>query len=305
MIKTTSQSQQDDQQDHKQTTAQASQQTADQTALQKKQGNLISWALIRERVLRQKRPLITAHIIAVFATLVSVPIPLMMPLLVDEVLLEKPGAAVQTMQNMFPESWWGPQLYILAILGLVVLLRLSSLVLSVWQARQFTIIGKNLSFFIRNKLMLHLPRVSLTEYETQGSGGISSRCITDVETIDKFLAETLSKFLVSILTIIGTAAILLWIDWQLGLIILLLNPAVIYFSRSFGKRIKNLKTRENAAFEAFQESLIDTLDAIQQLRTAQREKQYFSRVIEAASELRNSAIQSQWKTDAVNRLSFT
>ena len=156
MIKTTSQSQQDDQQDHKQTSAQAS----DQTSQQAKQGNLISWALIRERVLRQKKPLITAHIIAVFATLVSVPIPLMMPLLVDEVLLEKPGAAVQTMQNMFPESWWGPQLYILAILGLVVLLRLSSLVLSVWQARQFTIIGKNLSFFIRNKLMLHLPRVS-------------------------------------------------------------------------------------------------------------------------------------------------
>jgi len=305
MIKTTSQSQQDrqldDQQDHKQ----ASEQTSQQISSQNNRGNRISWALIRERVLRQKKPLITAHIIAVFATLVSVPIPLMMPLLVDEVLLEKPGAAVQAMQNMFPESWWGPQLYILAILGFVILLRLSSLVLSVWQARQFTIIGKNLSFYIRNKLMQHLPLVSLTEYETQGAGAISSRCITDVETIDKFLAETLSKFLVSMLTIIGTAAILLWIDWQLGLIILLLNPAVIYFSRSFGKRVKNLKTRENAAFEAFQEALIDTLDAIQQLRTAQREKQYFSRVIDAASELRNSAIQSQWKTDAVNRLSFT
>lgn len=265
----------------------------------------ITWQLIRQRVLLQKRPLIAAHIIAIFATLASVPIPLLMPLLVDEVLLEKPGVAVQTMQSYFPESWWGPQLYILAILGLVVVLRLASLVLSVWQARQFTIIGKQLSFYIRNKLMHHLPLVSLTEYETQGSGGISSRCITDVETIDKFLAETLSKFLVSILTIIGTAVILLWIDWQLGLIILLLNPAVIYFSRSFGKRVKNLKKRENAAFEAFQEALIDTLDAIQQLRTAQREKQYFNRVVEAADELRQSAIQSQWKTDAVNRLSFT
>ena len=265
----------------------------------------ISWQIIRQRVLRHKKPLISAHIIAIFATLVSVPIPLMMPLLVDEVLLDKPAVAVQTMQQVFPQSWWGPELYILAILGFVMCLRLSSLVLSVWQARQFTIIGKNLSFFIRHKLMAHLPLVSLREYETQGAGAISSRCITDVETIDKFLAETLSKFLVSMLTIIGTAVILLWIDWQLGLIILLLNPAVIYFSRSFGKRVKNLKKRENAAFEAFQESLIDTLDAIQQLRTAQREGQYFSRVIDAAGELRDSAIQSQWKTDAVNRLSFT
>ncbi len=267
--------------------------------------NHISWGMIRRRVLRQKKPLVTAHIIAIFATLVSVPIPLLMPLLVDEVLLDKPGIAVQTMQDLFPSAWWGPQLYILAILGLVVILRLFSLVFSVWQARQFTIIGKELSFYIRNKLLHHLPQVSLGEYETQGSGGISSRCITDVETIDKFLGETLSKFLISALTIVGTAIILLWLDWQLGLIILLLNPAVIYFSRSFGKRVKDLKKRENSAFEAFQQSLIETLDAIQQLRTVQREKQYFSRVIDAADELRNSAIQSQWKTDAVNRLSFT
>lgn len=265
----------------------------------------ITWSLIRRHVLQQKKPLILAHLIALFATLVSVPIPLMMPLLVDEVLLEKPAGAVANMQAMFPESWWGPQLYILAILGVVVLLRLISLVLSVWQSRQFTIIGKKLSYYIRSVLMQHLPQVALTEYESQGGASISSRCITDVETIDKFLAETLSKFLVSLLTIIGTAAILLWIDWQLGLIILLLNPAVIYFSRSFGKRVKNLKTRENAAFECFQEALVDTLDAIQQLRTAQREQQYFERVMSAANELRQSAVQSQWKIDAVSRLSFT
>lgn len=265
----------------------------------------VTWKLIRQRVLLRKKELIKAHFIALFATLVSVPIPMMMPLLVDEVLLDKPDSAISMMQSIFPESWWGPQLYILAIFGLVVILRLTSLVLSVWQSRQFTIIGKHMSYYLRTKLMAHLPLVALSEYETQGGGSISSRCITDVETIDKFLAETLSKFLISLFTIIGTAAILLWIDWQLGLIILLLNPAVIYFSRSFGKRVKNLKSRENSAFESFQEALIDTLDAIQQLRTAQREQQYFDRVISAASELRQSAIQSQWKTDAVNRLSFT
>jgi ATP-binding cassette subfamily C protein len=110
---------------------------------------------------------------------------------------------------------------------------------------------------------------------------------------------------VAVLTIIGTAAILLWIDWQLGLIILLLNPAVIYFSRSFGRHVKDLKKRENAAFEAFQLALIETLDSIQQLRASQREGHYFSRVVNAATELKDHAIASHWKTDAVNRLSFT
>ncbi|WP_427977318.1 ABC transporter ATP-binding protein [Agarivorans sp.] len=264
-----------------------------------------TWATIRQQVFQYKKPLVYAHLIAILATLVSVPIPLLMPLLVDEVLLKQPGQAVSLMQSLLPQQWHTASAYIICILLLVISLRLMSLVISVLQARQFTFIGKQISFLIRERLVNHLPKVELREYETQGSGGISARCVTDVETLDKFISESLSKFLVAVLTIIGTAAILLWIDWQLGLIILLLNPAVIYFSRSFGRHVKDLKKRENAAFEAFQLALIETLDSIQQLRASQREGHYFSRVVNAASELKDHAIASHWKTDAVNRLSFT
>jgi len=264
-----------------------------------------TWATIRQQVFQYKKPLVYAHLIAILATLVSVPIPLLMPLLVDEVLLKQPGQAVALMQSLLPQQWHSASAYIICILLVVISLRLMSLVISVLQARQFTYIGKQISFLIRERLVNHLPKVELREYETQGSGGISARCVTDVETLDKFISESLSKFLVAVLTIIGTAAILLWIDWQLGLIILLLNPAVIYFSRSFGRHVKDLKKRENAAFEAFQLALIETLDSIQQLRASQREGHYFSRVVNAATELKDHAIASHWKTDAVNRLSFT
>ncbi|MGY5450322.1 ABC transporter ATP-binding protein [Agarivorans sp. MS3-6] len=264
-----------------------------------------TWATIRQQIFQYKKPLVYAHLIAILATLVSVPIPLMMPLLVDEVLLNQPGNAIAMMQNLLPEVWHKPTGYILTILAVVISLRLLSLIVGVLQSRQFTFIGKQISFLIRQRLVEHLPKVELREYETQGSGGISARCITDVETLDKFISESLSKFLVALFTIIGTAAILLWIDWQLGLIILLLNPAVIYFSRSFGKHVKELKKKENAAFESFQLALIETLDSIQQLRATQREGHYFARVVSAASELKDHAISSHWKTDAVNRLSFT
>ena len=101
-------------------------------------------------------------------------------------------------------------------------------------------------------LLNHLPLVQLKEYETQGGAAISSRCVTDVETLDNFISQTLSRFLISLLTIIGTAVILLWIDITLGAIILLLNPAVIYFSRQFGKQVAQLKKKENAKkVEAF------------------------------------------------------
>ncbi|MBW8191582.1 ABC transporter ATP-binding protein/permease [Neiella marina] len=265
----------------------------------------ISWASLWQQIKQHKPTLVKAHIVAIAATLISVPIPLMMPMLVDEVLLDKPGVAVGWMNQIFPSQWHSAMGYIGAILLTVMILRLLSLVLSVMQSRQFTIIGKQISLSIRQRLLTHLPQVQLREYETQGSGGISARCITDVDTLDQFISGTISKFIVAVLTLIGVAAILLAISWQLGLFILLLNPVVIYFSQLFGKQVKKLKTKENAATEAFQQALIETLDAIHQLRAIRRDGHYFAKVGEAAIELKNRAIGSQWKTEAMGRFSFT
>lgn len=51
----------------------------------------------------------------------------------------------------------------------------------------------------------------MTEYETLGSGTVSSRLVVDVETIDQFLGISISKFVVAILTLIGVVVVLLWL----------------------------------------------------------------------------------------------
>jgi len=52
-----------------------------------------TWDTIYKIALEHKKALIYSHIIAILATIVSVPVPLLMPMLVDEVLLNKPGLA--------------------------------------------------------------------------------------------------------------------------------------------------------------------------------------------------------------------
>ena len=59
-------------------------------------------------------------------------------------------------------------------------------------------------------------------------------------TIDRFVSVSVSRLLVAVLTIIGTAVILLWMHWQLALFILFLNPVVIYFTMVLGKQVKKL-----------------------------------------------------------------
>lgn len=259
---------------------------------------------ILKQALGYKKHLIKANIIAVLATICAVPVPLLLPLMVDEVLLNQPGPVVAVISDFTPESWHGPILFITAVLLFTLVLRVFSLLLNVAQSRYFTLIAKRITFRIRQRLIKRLGKIAISEYETRGSAGITSHFVTDIEVIDNFIGNTISRFIVALLSIIGTAVILLFIHWQLALLILFMNPLVIYFTMVVGKHVKELKKRENSAVEIFQQSLTETLDAIQQIRTANREQHYLLRVINHARSVRNHAADYEWKSDAANRFSF-
>jgi ATP-binding cassette subfamily C protein len=263
-----------------------------------------NWKTVFDIVLEHRRELIAANLIAVLAVVSGVPLPLMMPLLVDEVLLEQPGFMVGTMDGLFPVSWQGPVLYIGAILLVTIVLRFASVMFSVWQTRQFSLISKDVVYRIRRDLLLRLQRISMSEYEAMGSGEVASHFVTDLNAVDDFIGMTVAKFVIAVLSLIGAAAVLLWMHWQLALLILFLNPLVVYFTVVLGKRVKHLKRRENHAFELFQGALTETLDAIQQIRAANREQHYLQRVVESARRIKRDSAAFSWKSDAANRLSF-
>ncbi|MBT8120439.1 MAG: ABC transporter ATP-binding protein/permease [Gammaproteobacteria bacterium] len=263
-----------------------------------------TWQSIFAIVKQHKPTLVLANIIAILAAAISVPVPLLMPLLVDEVLLDKPGKIIELLSGIFPAPWLTPISIIVIVMLLSMLLRLVALLLAVWQTREFTSVAKDVTYRIRLGLLNHLQKVSMAEYEAVGSGSITSHLVTDVTAIDDFLGATLSKFIVAVLTVIGVAGVLLWMHWQLALFILLMNPVVIYFTMVMGKKVKHLKRNENVSFELFQQALIETLDGIQQIRASNREGHYLQRVISRAEQLKKNMVAFGWKSDAANRLSF-
>lgn len=265
---------------------------------------LYTWQSILQVALNHRRELIMANIIALLAAIAAVPVPLLMPLLVDEVLLGQPATLVATVNQLVPAEWQGPAIYIFSVFALTVLLRVTALLLNVWQARQFTIISKDLIFRIRRSLLNHLQRISMAEYETLGSGRVASHFVTDLDTVDRFIGSSISRLLVAVLSILGTAIILLWMHWQLALFILLLNPFVIWLTMVIGKRVKDLKKQENLSYEVFQGALTETLDAIQQIRASNRERHYLMRLIDGARDVRNHSSRFEWQSDAASRFSF-
>ncbi len=239
----------------------------------------LSWAEIRRLALQHRKTLWVANAVAVLATLCSVPIPLLLPLLVDEVLLKHGDAALQVMNHLLPGSWQTALGYIGLMLLVTLSLRCGALLFNVLQARLFAGLAKDIVYRIRIRLIERLKRISLGEYESLGSGTVTTHLVTDLDTLDKFVGETLSRFLVAILTLLGTSAILVWMHWKLALLILLFNPLVIYFTVQLGKRVKHLKKLENDS-------------TIQEVRAGNRQGFFLGRLGQRAREVRDYAVAS-------------
>ncbi|WP_286776041.1 MULTISPECIES: ABC transporter ATP-binding protein [unclassified Pseudomonas] len=263
----------------------------------------LSWAEIRRLALHHKKNLWTANLVAVLAACCSVPIPLLLPLLVDEVLLGHGDAALKFMNHLLPDGWQVAAGYIGLMLVVTLSLRLAALAFNVVQAKLFAGLAKDIVYRLRIRLIERLKRISLKEYESLGSGTVTTHLVTDLDTLDKFVGETLSRFLVAMLTLTGTAAILMWMHWKLALLILLFNPLVIYFTVQLGKRVKHLKKLENDSTSRFTQALAETLDAIQEIRASNRQGYFLGRLGVRAREVRDYAVDTQWKSDASGRAS--
>jgi ATP-binding cassette subfamily C protein len=157
---------------------------------------------------------------------------------------------------------------------------------------------------MRESLLGHLKRVSLKEYEMMRVGAVTSKLVTDVETIDGFVSSTISKLIVAVLVMLFSAVVLLWIHWQLALFILITNPIVVLFTVKLSRNIGKLKKEENRAIELFQSSLTETLELFHQIRAANKEEYFFKQSEVKAKELKVHSVNYGYKSDAAIKFSY-
>ncbi len=264
--------------------------------------NKLSLSSIFDRVKSYRRALILGNLVAILATLVSVPTPLLIPVLVDEVLLKKSDTLTRWIDtHIMPMETFG---YVVTILLATVFLRTLYTGLSILQTRIFMKISKDVTYRLRHEALGHLQRISMKAYETSHSGSTAAKLVTDIETIDTFIASTVSRLIISILSLLGIAGVLLWIHWGLALFIIFLNPLVIAFTTKLARKVATLKKEENRAVDAFQSALTETLDLFGQIRASNQEKRFFSKLEEKARGIREKSVAFGWKSEAASRLSY-
>ena len=266
------------------------------------QNNSCSIKGIVRQLFSYKKAVILGNMLALLSTLLVVIIPLFIPVLVDELLLgQEHGFIAWISENIFTSDTKG---YVLFVLALIIFLRVSSALLSIIQSKIFTIISKNITYEMRQSLLKHLKHVSLKEYEMMRVGAVTSKLVTDVETIDGFVSSTISKLIIASFVLLFSAVVLFWIHWQLAVFILVTNPIVVFFTAKLARNIGKLKKDENKAVEVFQSALTETLELFHQIRAANKEEYFFDKSEVKAKELKDHAIAYGYKSEAAMKYSY-
>jgi len=257
------------------------------------------WKLLLEK----KKSLILGQLITILAILLSVPVPLLLPALVDEVLLNKPAFFVNNINNFFGS---GNAFYYIAIITVaVILLRLMYFVFTVIITKIFTSISKYVTFKIRKRLINHLKKVCMNEYESLGSGTIAANLITDVNTLDDFIIKGASKFVASVLTLLAVSIVMIAIHPILGLMILFIQPIIIFLSRKISKQVGTLKKVENQSIADFQDNIGESLELFGQIKASNKENYFFNDAINRANIIQKTSNEYSYKSVAYERFSFT
>ncbi|RXJ75106.1 ABC transporter ATP-binding protein [Aliarcobacter skirrowii] len=263
----------------------------------------ISLKYIFKLLLKNKKALLWGQLFTIIGIFISVPIPLLLPLLVDEVLLEKPSFFVNNIDYFFGSG--DPFYYIAIVTVVVILLRFLHFIFGVINSKIFTKISKIVIFDIRVKLLNHLKKVTTNEYETIGSGKIAANLITDVNTLDSFIVNVASKLITSSLTLIAVALIIINIDLVLGLMILFTQPTIAIISRKIAKKTGELKKEENKAIESFQSNINETLDLFSQIKASNKENDFIEESIKKADDIKITSNEFGYKSVAFEKLSYT
>jgi ABC-type multidrug transport system fused ATPase/permease subunit len=134
---------------------------------------------------------------------------------------------------------------------------------------------------LRIQLFAHLQTLSVNFYSRRQAGAIISRLTNDVQALDQLVTDGVVTLFGSTLTLIGTAAILLWLDVQLALLTFLVFPVLGVASLAF--RIISADayrlTREKlAAITAYLQETLSGVRVVRAFAQEDRHAQRFSKL---------------------------
>jgi ATP-binding cassette, subfamily B, bacterial MsbA len=220
-------------------------------------------------LLPHKKALIVGSVFLIGTSLTNLAIPLLIKDLVDVVMVKKNLEMLNS---------------IALNIGFLFLLQL---LFSTAHNYLFDLTEKRITTDFRKRIFEHLQTLSLSFFAKRRTGEIMSRMTNDVTTLENIITDVPATALQQSIRLIGGIIIIIYMNWKLTFMILILAPVMVLFAKTFGRRLKRLSTEiqdKLATSTIILEENISCVQVVKSFVRAPLETERFSNAVEDSFE---------------------
>jgi len=148
--------------------------------------------------------------------------------------------------------------------------------------------GLRVVFDLRRQLIDKLLRLPTSYYDAHASGTVQSKLTFDAHQLASAASGTIATALRGTFAIVGAIAYLLWLNWQLTLLVFVIIPVIAFITRYFSRRLRRVARDIQTRTGSLTHTLEEMIGGHRIVRVFGGEEYERERAVKAANSLRNS-----------------
>src|ERR671919_10663 len=137
--------------------------------------------------------------------------------------------------------------------------------------------GQRAMHDLRMEVFSHLQKLDMAYFDRNPVGRLMTRTINDVETLNELFSTGVVGLLGDLFIVCGIAAAMLWLDWRLALVCLAAFPLILYISRFYRRRAREVYRESRLILARLNAELQENIAGIGTIQAFGQETKMYSR----------------------------
>ena len=152
--------------------------------------------------------------------------------------------------------------------------------------------GQRAMHDLRMEVFSHLQKQDLAYFDRNAIGRLMTRTINDVETLNELFSTGVVGLLGDLAIVFGIAVMMFWLDWQLALVCLAAFPLILYASRFYRKRAREVYRESRLILGRLNAGLQENLAGVATVQAFGQEEKMYRRFQEVNLSYRDVLLRS-------------
>ena len=152
--------------------------------------------------------------------------------------------------------------------------------------------GQRAMHDLRMEVFSHLQEQDLAYFDRNAVGRLLTRTINDVETLNELFSTGVVGLLGDVSIVFGIAAMMLWLDWRLALVCLAAFPVILYASRFYRRRAREVYRESRLILGRLNAGLQENIAGVATVQAFGQEEKMYQRFKEINLSYRDVLLRS-------------